>query len=83
MQEVDEQIIAAITSLVKENVEVLGDLTRTAADGEHYMLYPPTCVCIAGAKNLSLYDMDERSCIHTCKSKKVTNTVLAFTITFK
>ena len=34
VQEADEQIIAAITALVKENVEVLGDQTRTAADGK-------------------------------------------------
>ena len=34
VQEADEQIIAAITALVKENIEVLGDPTRTAADGE-------------------------------------------------
>ena len=34
LQEIDGQIIAAITALVKENVEVLGDdSSRSAADG--------------------------------------------------
>ena len=34
LQEADEQIVTAITALVKENVEVLVGSNRNAADGE-------------------------------------------------
>ena len=40
MQEADGHIITAITTLAKENVEVLGDMRRSAADGESKIPLP-------------------------------------------
>ena len=40
MQEADGHIITAITALAKENVEILGDQRRSAADGENKIPLP-------------------------------------------